>query len=262
MSDYIITSNASIPSGEVNKIKVNWLAGYVNVIKYDGDELNFNESANRELDENQTMRYKVSNGELKILFSEDGKHLSKLLNNLQKELRIYVPHDIQTLDVDTVSASIDVESIVTENLKLKAVSGSVNALNLSVSEEIKINTVSGSIYIDNISTFNKIDCDSVSGSIKLNNIKAFHNVKCNTVSGSINVQCLERPQDLKCNTVSGRIEVSLPENDGFDAKYSTVSGRMTCEFPCIIEKNRLIYNNGGAELKFNSVSGSINIKKT
>jgi len=263
MLNYTITSNASIPAEGIRCIKVNWLSGHVDIARYDGDEIIFNESANRELHQDEMMRYKVSGNELKIAFSEDDKKLMKgLFNNLQKTLTLCIPKDLQVLDVDTISAGIAVDTVTTEILKLKTISGSVSALNLTVSEEIKTNTVSGSIYIDNITTFREIDCNSVSGSIKLNGIKAFHNVKCNTVSGSINVQCMECPQNSKCNTVSGRIEISLPENNGFHATYTSVSGKMNCAFPCIIENKGYIYKEGGSELKFSTVSGGISINRT
>ena len=263
MLNYTITSTAAIPSEGITCINISWLSGQVDITRYDGDEIIFNESANRELSEEQMMRYKVNGNELKIIFSDESKFLPKgLFNNLQKTLTLCIPKDLQILITDTVSAGISVDSITTEILKLNTVSGSVNAVNVSVSTEIKVSTVSGSIYIDNVTAFREIDTHSVSGSIKLNGIKAFHNVRCDTVSGSINVQCMGCPQTSKCSTVSGRIEMSLPENDGFDAKYSSVSGKMTCGFPCMIEKNRLIYKDGGAELKFSTVSGGISINRT
>lgn len=261
--DYIISSNVSVKAEGINCIVVSWLSGKVDVVKYEGDEIIFNESANRELEEDQMMRYKISGNELKIQFSSNRPGLPRgLFNNLHKTLTLCIPHSLHVIDIDTVSASIGAETISTEILKFKTVSGSINALNLSVTEEIKVNTVSGSIYIDNISTFREINSESVSGSIKLSGIKAFHNLHSKTVSGSINVQCMECPQSMKCSTVSGRIEVALPENDGFDAKYSSVSGKMTCGFPCMMEKNRLIYKEGGAEFKLNTVSGGISINKT
>jgi Uncharacterized conserved protein len=263
MFDYTITSNATVPSEGIKCITVGWVSGHVDVVKYDGEDIIFNESANRELNEDQMMRYKIVGNELKIVFSADGKSLPKgIFNNLSKTLTLCIPKELQVLNVDTVSAGIAAEGISTEILKLKTVSGSLNALNLSVSAEIDANTVSGSIYVDNITAFREINTHSVSGSIKLNDIKAFHNVKCNTVSGSINVQCMDCPQGLHASTVSGRIEVSLPENDGFSAKYSSVSGKMTCGFPCMIEKNHLIYKDGGAEMRFNTVSGGISINRT
>ena len=263
MLDYTITSNATIPAEGIKSIKVDWLSGHVDIVKYDGEEIIFNESANRELSEDDMMRYKIVGTELKILFSADQKGLPRgFFNNLSKTLTLCVPKELQVLDINTVSASIAADGITTEILKLNTVSGSANAINLSVSSEIKVNTVSGSIYIDNITAFREINAHSVSGSIKLNGIKAFHNVKCDAVSGSINVQCMECPQGLKCGAVSGRIEVSLPENDGFNAKYNSVSGKMTCGFPCMIEKNRLTYKDGGAEMSFHTVSGGISINRT
>ena len=263
MFDYTITSNATVPAEGIKCIKVGWISGHVDVVKYDGNDIIFNESANRELNEDQMMRYKIVGNELKIIFSADGKGLPKgLFNNLSKTLTLCIPKELEVLDIDTVSAGIAADAVTSEILKLKTVSGSVSALNLSISAQINVNTVSGSIYIDNITAFREIDTHSVSGSIKLNGIKAFHNVKCNTVSGSINVQCIECPQGLNCGTVSGRIEVSLPENEGFNARYSSVSGKMTCGFPCMVEKNRLIYKEGSAEMSFNTVSGGISINRT
>ena len=58
--------------------------------------------------------------------------------------------------------------------------------------------------------------------------------------------------------------ITLPENEGFTARYSTMSGGFRTDFPVSGlggKKGQAVYGSGKTQLEFSSTSGSISVKK-
>ena len=73
------------------------------------------------------------------------------------------------------------------------------------------------------------------------------------------MQGSEVEKNVDIGTVSGGITLGLPENDGFNARYSSVSGRFNSEFPVEMSGKHGIYKNGDIEISLGTVSGGIKI---
>lgn len=157
-------------------------------------------------------------------------------------LEIELPRGV-SLDVDAVSASIDVRGVSGERIKAASVSGSIE-LRDSAPQRLQIETVSGSQRIN--SGAPAIELESVSGSIEIE-APAADSLRAEAVSGAIDVRLQQPIRELRMQTVSGRVRISGgPTPDG-SLRVETLSGALRVELPA----------NTSARIEAESFSGRI-----
>ncbi len=263
----VVSDTESIPASSVSKIKIDWVAGSVEVRVGEGDEVTFTETSNRDLTDAQKMRYTLSDsGELRIKYCADLENIFDWFNtngyNMpSKALVITVPaslaNSLDRLDIEVVSAEVTVDGVYGTKTAVSSVSGSVQALNL-ICRELDLDSTSGRVSCENC-TVDDLDANSVSGSIVLDG--TFQKVRTETVSGSTRIACATQPDDINADSVSGSITVQLPENASFIAKLDTVSGGLSCAFSGTMSDKMVVVGDGSAKYSFETVSGSIKIEQ-
>jgi DUF4097 and DUF4098 domain-containing protein YvlB len=121
-------------------------------------------------------------------------------------------------------------------------------------------TINGSVKATGLES--DLVASTVNGSISLS---TSGRAEANTVNGSIKAEIgsTELSDDLEFNTVNGSIEVYVP--DGLNAAIgaSTVGGRLSSDFPLMIERKKMhgVLGSGGPELKLSAVNGTIRLKR-
>ena len=246
----------------INSLNIDWVAGNVTVRPYEGAEIKIIEYAQRDLSDNETLRYSTSGGKLTIRFRESG-----LTGKMpQKKLEVFIPRalceDLHDFTIDSASGGIDVESIVATAIKVDSTSGSISAVNITA-RTFSANSTSGSISLNNIQADNlKADCtsgsitvtsakavdmeiDSMSGRIRVSDSSA-GKITVDTTSGSVNVSGAF--DDAKLNSISGRIAIdNSAENSILDANTTSGSLDLTGAFD---------------RVDADSISGSIEIRSS
>ena len=132
-----------------------------------------------------------------------------------------------SLDIESVSADIDVDGIAPEDLDVDTVSG--NVVIAAAPGSASIDSVSGDLTL----TLNSRDAksESVSGDIVLKG-RLDGEVHAETVSGDITIDSRgERLRRLYTGTVSGDADVRVGLADGGDIKSETVSGEIRLRLP-------------------------------
>lgn len=142
-------------------------------------------------------------------------------NNIKKELKIVIPKD----------------------LKLK---------------KFELDMVSSTCKLDGIKA-NDIKIDGVSGNINMTDSEA-DTIELNTVSGALDYTGTVSNK-VKADSVSGDVRLNLPEDTGFKAKISAVSGKFDSDFNYTGEKNKYECGDGSLSIELNAVSGSLRVKK-
>lgn len=249
-------------SADIDTIEVNWISGSINVSKYEGDKIIISESANKSLDDDELLRYKVVDGNLIIQYAKSSRSFNFLLNNIpSKSLELKIPASIAEslieLEIDSVSANIYLSDITSNEFNIDNVSGRTEVSNIT-GGNCNISSVSGSIKYNN-AMLNTLDVETISGNVYFNGA-AFY-IDSETVSGKITMDLLNTPKEFESESVSGNVSITIPENDGFTAKYDTVSGDFNSNFSTQHSKHSVIYKNGGASFNFDSVSGDFTIDK-
>ena len=260
-SEHYLIGGNSIDKSEISEIEINWVAGEVEVLSYEGSEVVFAEQAGRSLSQEDRMRFLLRDGKLTIQFSAPRTGFRIFSSTPSKRLEVKVPKELagmlSELEVDAISASVRVQGVSGAKTSIETVSGGIGAADLS-GQEIQMETVSGSIKAQNLRA-SELSTETVSGSTNVTG--AFHKAQSNSVSGSVLLESSICPEELEIETVSGAVRVAIPENDGFTARYNTTGGQFACSFPTTGEKKRAVYKDGGAEFSFSTVSGVISIEQ-
>lgn len=257
---YLVGSN-QIDMREISEIEINWGAGEVQIIPYEGSEVVFREQAGRALLEEDMMRFYLRGGKLTIQFCAPKRGFRIFSNTPSKSLEVKIPYALASslteLDVNSISAPVSIQAVSGAEMKVSSVSGAIHISDLSC-QQLDLETVSGGIRGENIQA-TELNLESVSGAIDISG--GFQEVSGNSVSGNLTLRSDICPRKVDAETVSGGVRLQIPENDGFTAQYHTTSGQFYSNFPTTAEKKRAVYKNGGAEFSFDTVSGSIDIER-
>lgn len=232
---------ATLPVGtNISAFELDWIAGEIDIRFYDGDQIRFEETAPRELSENETLRYLVSGEKLTIRFCEPKTGVLRTLKMPEKSLRVLLPKSLAGMDISVhnVSSSVyvDCDQTALRELIVESVSGAVKIIDARV-PVLRVSTVSGSLVFKGVS--DKADIETISGAVALD----FPII----------------PKQLRTDSVSGSVIVRVMENDGFTATLDSISGRLTCDFAEMAGRKKAVYRNGRAGFAFHTISGSVTI---
>lgn len=255
-----------VAADDITEIEINWVAGAVNLSPYSGNTVTFEESASRSLQQDEQLRYRVDGNKLIIQFCSSKKSLFNFGTSIQgKALDVQIPASLldklDNIQISSVSSKVTISSLATANIDIDTVSGAAELNDIQCSE-LSVNTTSGAVTASNI-TADSFGIETVSGRVTAQGkIKSFDS---ETVSGEVDFNCAALPDEIDIETVSGSSRITLPENDGFTAKFDTVSGRFSSDFEVtskLSDKDVYYYENGDdCSISINSVSGSAQILK-
>jgi hypothetical protein len=132
-----------------------------------------------------------------------------------------------SLDIDSVSADVDVDGVAPRDLSIDTVSGDIVAA--AAPRNVDIDSVSGDLRM----TLNSGDVrvETVSGDVQLRG-RLDGSVHGETVSGNLSIDSSgERLRKLSAGTVSGAVDVRAGLADGGEIKAETVSGDIHLHMP-------------------------------
>jgi DUF4097 and DUF4098 domain-containing protein YvlB len=142
------------------------------------------------------------------------------------QLRLMVPLQAD-LEIDAVSADVDVSGIASGELTIDSVSGDVSVV--GAPREATIDSVSGDLKL--IINSAKVSTESVSGDIDLRG-RLNGDVHVETVSGDIDVTGHQSSvRKLDGNTVSGDVRIGTALASGGRIGLESVSGNLTLQVP-------------------------------
>lgn len=231
----------SVTASEIRELDIEWVAGSITIQTGDTDEITFSENGG--LDDSDKMVWKQSGNMLSIQFCKPKLFFGfnfGIHSNYSKDLVITIPDDWQAweLNIDSVSAKIDISNLNTERLYLTNVSGPCTLTNC-IATDVEVETVSGRVdYSGSLLTLN---LGSVSADCKL---------ELDAGARDINMEC-----------VSGDLTLYLPEAQGFTAKIDGVSGDITTDFATTTSGGTHTYGDGSCSIECECVSGDIIIRK-
>ncbi|MDR7099960.1 DUF4097 and DUF4098 domain-containing protein YvlB [Lysobacter niabensis] len=158
------------------------------------------------------------------------------------ELRLMVPLQAD-LDIDAVSADVDVNGMASNELAIDSVSGDVSVV--GAPREATIDSVSGDLKL--ILNSPKVSTESVSGDIDLRG-RLSDEVHVETVSGDIDVSGHQSSvRKFSGNTVSGDMRIDTALTAGGRIGLESVSGNLTLRVPA----------NLSAQVRGDSFSGEL-----
>lgn len=268
---------------EVEGLDISWISGSIDLKVGSGPLIRITERSNRDLKENEKLELSSSNGTLKIKWNNEFISFS-LFHNKSKSLTVEVPKEVaeklEKLNCSNTSGTITASGFTAEEMEFSSTSGrlELSALN---AQEADFNTTSGDIELDGVKAVEELHANTTSGSVRLDGAST-EKATLNTVSGSVeyagtakeleagsvsasvSAELDQCPERVDMDSVSGGLTLSIPENDGFEAEFSSVSGTFSSDFPTTGDSGksgRALYSGGKAKFSFSTTSGSMEVRK-
>lgn len=159
-------------------------------------------------------------------------------------LIVEVPRGI-SLEVDSISAKVEVESIDGAEVDINAISAAVNFSGEAASVEVDI--ISGDVTLDARGA-RRVEVESVSGDARIDAPRA-ERIQIEAVSGDIELRALGEPlQSLQAATVSGRLTLQASVASAGEFRIESMSGDVELRVP----------GDTSARVRVESFSGDIN----
>lgn len=271
----------------IDSLDINWLTGPVTIGLSPDGRVHITERSAKTLNEDERMKVAVSGGELSIRWDDQWFH--KFINldfgwfgRRDKELEVLLPRELagalvtvevenvsdtlsvtgctaEEMDISTVSGTLAITSCAAGSLSANAVSGEISLNSVSASETMTVNTVSGGMELTDISA-GELTMDTVSGACTFGGRAT--ELKANTVSGNMTAILRSVPEEVDMDSVSGALKLELPAGASFTVEHDSVSGSFQCAFPTEeLSGKRLRCGSGGADIRMNTTSGSMDIRQ-
>ncbi len=238
-------------AGELSRVEVNWLSGTVNIRPHDGEEIILRETGAKDTD--NEMRFRLQGGTLTVHFRKSGLFWGA---TKQKTLELLIPQSqiqaLQTVEIDTASAEINVEGMDASLFSVDSASGAVYAKDCTFSS-IEIDSASGDCTLDGC-TAGAFEMDTASGMATLSG--SVEAVEFDSASGDLRITSDVAPREIEVNTASGRSEITLPADAEFSAELDSASGDLRVEgFNGRSGKDSFVCGSGSNRYSFDSASG-------
>ena len=277
----------NLEENEISGLDIDWINGKVEVKVGTGNLIKITERpASGTLGEEDRLKLSSSGGILKIQWDSRFRLISLgLFENRRKDLTVEIPRTLAAsmtnISCGNTSGGIEIRGFTAENLNVSSTSGSIDLSDLRVSETLEMDSTSGSITADRVTAEEKINANTASGAVTLTEVKT-GKAELNTVSGrltysgsaeefhgssvsaSVRGEFTACPKRVDLSSVSGLLSVALPENSGFEAEYSSISGSFSSDFPVSGgggTSGRALYSSGEASFRFSTTSGNMQVLK-
>lgn len=200
--------NATFATSNLDSLNIDWIAGNVKIVYYDGTEIKIEEDE-EDLMSSQMLRYyyNKNDNELFIKFCKANIE-DKKIKNLKKDLTIYLPQDskIRSLDYDGVSANLTIDNVCCKKCDIDTVSGNITIASRIAAQKCEIDSISGKTYLyfpNDIAGF-YIDFDTISGDVNYDS-SDFPGIK----SKDGNLSYGDKSSEFNVDTTSGDIYIKL-----------------------------------------------------
>lgn len=225
-------------TGEVKRLDIEWIAGSVTVQAHEGNAVAVSETAAENLSNDKMLRYWLDGDTLRIRFAKAKTWRNNELP--EKALTIRLPAAaLRAIDVETVSASVEITGV------------SANSAD--------VETVSGNVVMSLLGDTDEVSVDSVSGAITLR--ASVRDFELDSTSGNVAIYASNVPTEGSVDTTSGNIYLQLPSDAQFTAEATSLSGEISCAFDCTTQGSRYICGVGGGSYELDSLSGRITLAK-
>jgi len=246
-----VASSQSVSAHDVQVMNIDWTAGRVTVMPWDGSEIQITEFSASELREGEALRLSTQDGTVNIAFRENKGPVIGIGRDQQKDLEVLIPRrlasDFESFSVSGVSGRVTVNGLSARTFAAGSVSGRLELTDITA-DRLNAETTSGRMEFFNISADDMI-LRSISGRMELfgthaRNLSArttsgrmelggtfSEHLNLESVSGRVEITSTALPTNLRANTVSGRIAVTVPNEGEVSIRHSSASGRFSSEIP-------------------------------
>lgn len=252
-----VAGGASI-TDTVERVKIQWLSGSVNVGAHKEDIVRFSEEANRTLTNDNSVHHWLDGTTLRIQFCDSGEWD---LNGLKKDLTVLLPEKLllKGLKINGVSAKMEVDSIQVEELNLNTMSGDLEVTGCKIAESANFDTTSGAVTAEVLGALRELCVNTVSGKASVT-AQMVDTVDMDSTSGALLLSVEEAPDRIDISTGSGTVTLILPKDTGMTLRFGTVSGKLSSELPGKTDGKDSVFGDGTCACSVETTSGDLRIQ--
>ena len=279
-------------TGAVRNLEIDWLNGKVTLAYHSGSSVELREASAKPISADMQLRWWLDGDTLRVQYAKSGFRLTW---DQEKELTVTLPEGsaFDHVTVRATSGELNLPEVKADTLNLQVTSGDIRAA--AEAKKITAGSTSGSISLKAAGETEAISAGATSGSIQVEAanvddiratatsgnilISAAHakacdagatsgaltvdlgeadQVKVSSTSGTVSVK-LGKFASLKAATTSGAITAELPEQPGFTAQISTISGDIEYDLALSRDGDSYVCGDGTAKADFGSTSGNIRL---
>lgn len=234
-------SGATVNANEVHELHIEWAAGNIEIIPFDGASDILMRESEPENDADK-MVYIQSGDKLIIQFRKEtssgfGIHINE---DISKNLEIFVPSDwiCEKLEIDAAAANVTIRQMTLHNVDFDGASGLCIFEDCAI-DELDVDAASGDLRFTG--TLDKLDFDGMSASCYL--------------------VLKNEPSSIDMDSMSGDLDVTLPEYCGFTVSMDAMSSDFHSDFPTSGTKGTYVYGDGHCRINLDAMTGDVTIRK-
>ncbi len=256
-SEYYTAGNVTVESSVIS-IDIEWLSGQVDIVVGTGEFITVSEEYPEELPEDEKLHYFLDGGVLRIKYAKSGVVDIK---EKAKKLTVCVPEGLalSNIDVDSVSAAVNVGNVDTNNLEIASVSGNITVSSLLSLDDLEIESVSGNVVLTLLEA-DKLAVETVSGGVSVN-ASYVKETSIDSTSGAVSFMTERPADDCDVDTVSGGVELYIPSDADFSFDFDTLSGNFESEFEFEKRGDKYYSGNGINRYAVDTTSANVKIYK-
>lgn len=220
--------NQTRPMDPLGSVEIDNVKGLIQIRAWDRPEVKIEGSLGEGVEklEIEGDRQQLS---IKVRYPNRGSGVGFLVGGDKSEpteLRVTVPLQVK-LEIDAVSADVDVNGVASRHLEIDSVSGDVTVA--GAPREAQIESVSGDLRLTLNSA--KVSAQTVSGDLDLRG-RLSGEVDLETVSGKVDLSAHQsRLNKISGNSVSGDLRIAAALSDSAEVSLETVSGDVRLTVP-------------------------------
>lgn len=269
--------NAEITE-KVANISLEWTAGTIGVAYHDKDTVLITEKSTSALTEEESVHWYLDGATLRIHFAASGLSESLKLTPTKKDLTLTLPKSFWADRIEIFTASADFKgSLNAGEIEIASSSGTV-WLDSDAVGKLELSSSSGAIRCEagsvgeasleshsgrllaSIGNAGRLDAETSSGRIEVS-VDTLGEGEVESNSGKVGFTVKKSFGEVKVSAFSGDVQLFLPEEVGYTATISTLSGDIRNAFPVVSEGKMMTYADGKAVLKIETSSGNIELEK-
>ena len=258
--DAYSVGNVNLDATSVSSIEIDWLHGNVNIVSYDGTEIQITEENAPAKEQNKLHYHLNNNGYLQIKYFSSRQNAGIYSKVENKTLTIKVPNsiNIEELQIYVVTGDTKIEGIsVEDKLYITSVTGRVS-LQRCMINKLFCDITTGNFY-DNNSTIGQVHVGIVTGSMIMEGV--YSNITGGITTGHVGLTP-RKCNKIKLSVDTGDMVIDFEQKGQFTARYLVETGNI--DFGLYEVKNMgtsyVIHGQGTTEMVLSVKSGNIQFK--
>ena len=244
---------------EINRLDIEWLQGEVQVLPAPEGVENviLEETISQTVSKNVEVHYVVEGKTLKVRYAKSGE---ALLVMLRKNLKIYVPNKLLSMEIESESADVRIGKVETEDCVIRVASGDGRIDGMVVTRHMACEFLSGNLRGSANCAGADLEFKTGDGMIDFSSTSC-RNFSVVIARGDVTLTFDECPASGGFEMAGGKMSLYLPAESDFTLTMEVLAGGLNTDFAYEKDGKHYVFGEGTSRFDARAASGSVNIYK-